>query len=158
MGEIFPDGHSEIAYTCLQYMCFNDDQHKIDSLEPELAQHIKDGCQARFCLLDYATNNFRHHLRDQSGCTANIIHGFFPDRINLNCISTGFHSQFLSPFYRWHERKMCPEHEYIATRQIHLCLQFAISCGLENVFISLLDASGQSIDHNTRLGGSTMLL
>jgi hypothetical protein len=34
-GEIFSGGHSEIAYTCLQYMSFNDGKHEIDSLEME---------------------------------------------------------------------------------------------------------------------------
>jgi ankyrin repeat protein len=42
--------------------------------------------------------------------------------------------------------------------QIHLRIQFAISCGLENVFINHIDASNQSIDVNNKLRGSTMLL
>jgi hypothetical protein len=159
-GKIFPDGHSEIAYTCLQYMCFNDHEHEIDATQPDLIEYIKDLRGARFCLLDYATNNFGHHLRDQSGCTADMIHGFFPNRINLNSISTGSRSTFLSPFDSWDEYSHTDsdQHEYISTSHIHLRLQFAISCGLENVFISLLDTSGQSIDYNTILGGSTMLL
>ncbi|KAI5792287.1 hypothetical protein FPQ18DRAFT_23923 [Pyronema domesticum] len=40
-SQIFPDGHSEIAHTCLQYMCFNDDQNEIDSLEPQVLRTSK---------------------------------------------------------------------------------------------------------------------
>jgi hypothetical protein len=98
-GEIFRDGHSEIAYTCLQYMCFNDDITVIDPLERKVSENLKTLVrQTRFCLLDYATNNFGYHLCDQSPCTADMIHGLFPDTINLNCISTGSRSEFLSPF------------------------------------------------------------
>jgi ankyrin repeat protein len=85
-----------------------------------------------------------------------MINGLFPDRINLNCISAGARSGFLSPFSGCYTDSY--KHEYISTSQIHLRLQFAISCGLENVFIDLVNASRQSIDVNTRLGGSTMLL
>jgi ankyrin repeat protein len=41
---------------------------------------------------------------------------------------------------------------------MHLRLQFAISCGLENVFINILNALSQSLHLNIKLGGSTMLL
>jgi hypothetical protein len=96
--EIFLNGHSEIAYTCLPYMCFNDDKHEIDPSELEFSEHIKDLRLARFHLLDYATNSFGYHLHDQSPCTADMIHGLFPDKINLNCISTGCRSGFYLPF------------------------------------------------------------
>ncbi|KAI5785379.1 hypothetical protein FPQ18DRAFT_86745 [Pyronema domesticum] len=155
-GKIFPDGHNEIAYTCLQYMCFHDDKHEINPLEPKFAEHIRKLHLAKFSLLDYATNNFGYHLRDQGSCTVDIIHELFPDTINLNRISTDFPSEFLSPFSRW--AKYHTYHEYLSTSQIHFRLQFAISCGLENVFINILHASSQSIDLNTKLGGSTMLL
>ncbi|KAI5789510.1 ankyrin repeat-containing domain protein [Pyronema domesticum] len=142
-------------------MCFNDDKHEIDPWESEDTDDddIKDLHWARFCLLDYATKNFRHHLHDEDSCTADMIYGLFPDRINLNCISTGFRSDFLSPFYRrGANRNTYSKHEYISTMQTHLRLQFAISCDLENVFLNLINAEGQSIDLNTKLGGSTMLL
>jgi ankyrin repeat protein len=89
-----------------------------------------------------------------------MIHGLFPERINLNCISTGLRSGFLSPFYRLSvfDTETHSEHEYISTMQIHLRLQFAISRGLEIVFINILNASNQSINLNTKLGGSMMLL
>ncbi|KAI5782826.1 ankyrin repeat-containing domain protein [Pyronema domesticum] len=152
-GEIFLNGHSEIAYTCLQYMCFNDDQHEIDPLEPNFAERMKR--LRRFRLLRYATNSFGYHLSVQSSCTTVMINGLFPDRINLNCISTGCRSEFLSTFY---EMNIYSEHEYISASQIYLRLQFAISFGLENFFINILNASSQSINLNTKLGGSTMLL
>ncbi|KAI5785397.1 hypothetical protein FPQ18DRAFT_87167 [Pyronema domesticum] len=155
-GEIFPDGHNEIAYTCLQYMCFKDDEHEIDATEPEVTEHIKKLRRARFSLLNYTSNNFGYHLRDQISCTVDIIYELFPDRINLNRISTCFRSEFLSPFSRWGERNI--SHEYLSTSQIHLRLQFAISFRLENVFINIIHASSQSIHLNTKLGGSTMLL
>jgi hypothetical protein len=41
-GEVFPNGHSEIAHTCLQYMCFNDDKQEIDPLRSEVTEDIKD--------------------------------------------------------------------------------------------------------------------
>jgi hypothetical protein len=157
-GKMFPDGHSEIAYACLQYICFNDDEHEIDPLETKVTEDIKDLRRAGFCLLDYVAKNFGHHLRDEGSCTADMIRGCFPDRINLNCISTGSRSEFLSQFHELSERNICSEHEYLSTSQIHRRLQCAIRCGLENVFINLLNASGQSIDFNTKLGGSTMLL
>jgi hypothetical protein len=56
----------------------------MDATEPDDIEYTKHLRGARFCLVDYATSNFGHHLRDQSGCTADMIHGFFPDRINLN--------------------------------------------------------------------------
>ncbi|KAI5785377.1 hypothetical protein FPQ18DRAFT_416373 [Pyronema domesticum] len=155
-GEIFPDGHNEIAYTCLQYMCFNDDKHEIDPLVSEVTDDIKDLRQARFSLLDYATNNFGYHLRDQGSCTVDMMHELFPDTINLNRISTGLRSKFLFPFFRWGGWNIC--HEYLSTSQIHLRLQFAIRYGSENIFTDLINASSQSIDLNTKLGGSTMLL
>jgi ankyrin repeat protein len=146
-GEIFSDDRTEIAYTCLQYMCFNDDK---------VTQHLR---WKRFCLLDYATKNFGYHLCDQSPCTADMIHGLFPDTINLHCISIGFRSEFLSRFYgQYDSYTYYNKQEYISTMQIHLRIQFAISCGLENVFIDLINAAGQRIDLNTKLGGSTMLL
>ncbi|KAI5785392.1 hypothetical protein FPQ18DRAFT_87085 [Pyronema domesticum] len=157
-GEIFSDGHNEIAYTCLQYMCFNDDKHEIDPLESEVTDDIKDLRLARFSLLDYATDNFGYHLRDQGSCTVDMMHGLFLDTINLNRISTGFRSEFLFPFFARDESDIDFEHEYLSTSQIHLRLQFAISFGLENVFINILHESSQSIDLNTKLGGSTMLL
>jgi hypothetical protein len=115
-GKIFSDGHSDIAYTCLQYMCFNDDKHEIDPLELEVTEDIIDLRRARFRLLEYATNNFGHHLvRDQSPYTADMIHSLFPARINLNCISTGSRSEFLAPFHGWRDIKSrsYSEHEYI---------------------------------------------
>jgi ankyrin repeat protein len=155
-GGIFPNGHSEIAYTCLQYMCFNDDEHEINPLEKHVTEDIKDLRRARFCLLDYATKNFGYHLHDQSSCTTDMINGLFPDTMNLNCLSTGLRSEFLDPFGR--SDGNYSDHEYISTMQIHLRIQFAISCGLENVFINHIDASNQSIDVNNKLRGSTMLL
>ncbi|KAI5799395.1 hypothetical protein FPQ18DRAFT_301760 [Pyronema domesticum] len=158
--EIFRDGHSEIACTYLQYMCFNDDQHEIGPLELKVSENIKKLRRMRFCLLDYATNTFGYHLCDQSPCTADMIHGLFPETINLNCISTGSLSEFLFPFYEWlwDDVHTHSEHGYISSMQIHLRLQFAIRWGLESVFINLINASGHSIDLNTKLGGNTMLL
>jgi hypothetical protein len=40
-GEIFSHGHSKIAYTCLQYMCFNDDEREIDPLETKVTKISK---------------------------------------------------------------------------------------------------------------------
>ncbi|KAI5806030.1 hypothetical protein BZA77DRAFT_368299 [Pyronema omphalodes] len=119
-GSIFPDGHSEIAYTCLQYMSYSDDQYEMDSSKP-------------------AGDSYS---------------------INLNRISTGLRSEFLSPFNDRYGKSNqdIVKHEYIRTNQIHLRLQFAISYGLENIFTKLLAASSPSIDHDFRLGGSTMLL
>lgn len=126
-GEIFPNGHSEIAYKCLQCMFFDDDKHKVDPSERIVTSRIKDLRRTRFHLLEYATNNFRHHLRDHSSITVDMIRELFPDRINLDCISTGFRSQFLSPFYkhRWRwdvDNNIHTEHEYVSTSQIHLRL------------------------------------
>jgi ankyrin repeat protein len=89
-----------------------------------------------------------------------MIHGLFPDRISLDCISAGCRSEFLSPFHTWKYPRPYDysQNEYIPTSQIHLRLQFAISCGLENVFFNILDASSQTINLNTKLGGSAMLL
>ncbi|KAI5816811.1 hypothetical protein BZA77DRAFT_55411 [Pyronema omphalodes] len=155
-GEIFPDGHTEIAHTCLQYMCFNDDQPQIDSSELEIPWYITIERRFRFCLLDYAIQNFGHHLRDQNDCTADMINAFFPDSIDRNRISTALRSKFSSPFN--YKNRHSEKYEYILESQMHLRLQFAISCGLENAFRCLLDASGPTIDCNARLGGSTMLL
>jgi hypothetical protein len=116
-GEIFSNGHSELAYTCLQYMSFNDDEHHMDMLQPGIPRKILyRQRQLRFRLLDYATNYLGLHLDDQSSCTADMIHGLFPDRMNLNFISTGSRSGFLSPF------SICPDlHEYNKpAQQIHL--------------------------------------
>jgi ankyrin repeat protein len=157
-GKMFSDGHSEIAYTCLQYMCFNDDEHEIYPSQTKFTEDIKARRRKRFCLLDYATRNFGYHLRDQDSCTPDMINGLFPNTINLRCISTGLRSQFLSPFHRWGKKDIYSDHEYISTTKIHLRLQFAISCGLGNVFINILNAASQSIDLNTKLGGSTILL
>ncbi|KAI5810769.1 hypothetical protein BZA77DRAFT_162222, partial [Pyronema omphalodes] len=156
--KIFPNGHTEMAYTCLQYMSYNDYESVIDCSKPKITQAIKRKRLEKYRLLDYAVNNFRHHLHDQSSCTADMICAFFPDGINLNQISTGFRSSFLSPFIRHRGSWDYEKHEYIATSQMHLRLQFAISCGLENAFISLLDASNPNIDHDFMLGASTMLL
>jgi hypothetical protein len=82
-------------------MHFNDDEHEMDMMEPDVIEYIKVLHWARFCLLDYAINNFGHYLHNQSGCRADMIHGFFPDRIDLNSISTGSHSTFLSLFDAW---------------------------------------------------------
>ncbi|KAI5816329.1 hypothetical protein BZA77DRAFT_62930 [Pyronema omphalodes] len=99
-GAIFPNGHTEIAYTCLRYMRFNDDQPEIDSLGPEIPHDLQARRRKRFCFLGYAIDNFGHHLQDQSACTAAMINGLFPDVINRNRISTGLRSIFLSPFNR----------------------------------------------------------
>ncbi|KAI5785354.1 hypothetical protein FPQ18DRAFT_264796 [Pyronema domesticum] len=85
-GEIFSDGHTEIAYTCLQYMCFNDNEHKIDATEPKVSEDIKVLRRARFRLLHYATDTLGYHLLDQSSCIVDMVRALFPDRINLDCI------------------------------------------------------------------------
>ncbi|KAI5819510.1 hypothetical protein BZA77DRAFT_157423 [Pyronema omphalodes] len=157
-GEIFPDGHSEIAYTCLQYMLFEDDQFEMNATTPRVTKGIIDRRRARFCLLDYATNNFGRHLCDKIPLTSNMIRGLFSNTVNLRCISTGLRSMFLYPFHElWEREDSCAEHEYIPSSQIHLRLQFSISCGLEQVFLNILDELRQSVDLNTKLGSSTML-
>ncbi|KAI5811833.1 ankyrin repeat-containing domain protein [Pyronema omphalodes] len=158
-GKIFPNGHSEIAYTCLQYMCFNDDKHPVHATQERAVDHMNSVHPARFSLLNYAIENFPYHLRDDSRCTVDMIHAFFPDRINLNCISAESRLKFLAPFYGWRDNiDGAPENAYISISQIHLRLQFAISYGLKNVFVELLDACGLNIDYDTTLSGSTMLL
>ncbi|KAI5810777.1 hypothetical protein BZA77DRAFT_162360, partial [Pyronema omphalodes] len=71
-GEIFRNGHTEMAYTCLQYMSYNDYESEIDSSEPNITEAIKRKRLDKYRLLDYAAKSFRHHLRDQSSCTPDM--------------------------------------------------------------------------------------
>jgi hypothetical protein len=79
-GEIFPNGHSEIAYTCLEYMFFNDDKHEVDPSERIVTSRIKDigimythSLPPTFCT-SHALRLLQCLLIDIAHCTLHIAH------------------------------------------------------------------------------------
>ncbi|CCX10850.1 Similar to Inversin; acc. no. Q9Y283 [Pyronema omphalodes CBS 100304] len=120
-GKIFQNGHSEIAYTCLKYMYFIDDNPDLTAkeyinleswedlddvmrqlhesafcyLSPEV-HDIKSRLN-RFSFLEYALPNWGHHARKQTTPNVdNLILGLFSNRTGVGCISTHLNSMPLS--------------------------------------------------------------
>jgi hypothetical protein len=121
-GKIFQNGHSEIAYTCLKYMYFIDDDPELTGTEYANAEFCEDlddetSCRLRedffsglplevhhmksrlnrFSFLPYALPNWGHHARKQTTPTVdNLILGLFSNRTGVGCISTHLNSMALS--------------------------------------------------------------
>jgi ankyrin repeat protein len=166
-GEIFQDGHGEIAHTCLKYMHFNDTE-QLDPTRPtlEFETFLVEQRLRKFSLLRYAIWHWCDHAREgiMGANVENLAISLFLDASNFNCISAYLRTLPLlvlsEKLWKYAFSRSINESKDLGTipeMQAPLALHVAAAFGLQSMFRALIERSRHSVDLNDIIYGKSLL-